>query len=274
MHSLMNHLFPTFIFLFYLIIFLVLSRTVFRFKLKLNRSAQETATGIVGSIGSLYSIFLGFIVYILWSNYQKTYEFVTTEAAQLYIIAESSRAFPPEIQKNIRESLSAYISSILNEDIVAMSRGEEAQATQRAGEEIFKVLLQYHPKASVSTFYHSAVFALNKALETRTFRVNMLKTAIPLAWYIIIFLGAFFIIGIYSLESSLQGHPFLYILCIFLAIYMTAITVLSFPFSGYVKILDMPFHRVYKAIYNLPPESGNVISGKSVKNIKWDANYF
>ncbi|CAM2740696.1 Uncharacterised protein [Legionella steigerwaltii] len=258
MHSLMNHCFPTFIFAFYLIIFLLLSKVVFHFKYKLSKNTQETAMGIVGTIGAFYSIFLGFVVYILWSNYQKTYEFVNTEASELYIISQSSRAFPPEIQHNIMKNLTQYIASILNDDLVAMSLGEEEQITEDVGDKLYRVLLQYKPKASVSIFYHNAVSSLNQAIQYRNFRLNMLKPAIPIAWYIIIFLGAFFIIGIYSLESSLQGHPFLYILCIFLGIYMTAITVLSFPFSGWVKVSDIPFHRVYKALNNVPVQSSGV----------------
>ncbi|KTC82473.1 DUF4239 domain-containing protein [Legionella cherrii] len=266
MHSLMNHCFPTYIFLFYLIIFLFLSKVVFRFKRKLTKNAEDTAMDIVGSIGAFYSIFLGFVIYILWTNYQKTYELVNTEASQLFITAQSARAFPPEIQQKVITNLGLYISSIVNDDLVAMSLGEEGKTTQELGDKLYRILLHYQPKASVANFYQSAVSAWNQATQYRDFRLNMLNPAIPIAWYIIIFLGAFFIIGIYSLESSLQGHPFLYILCIFLAIYMTAITVLSFPYSGWVKVSDVPFNRLYKTLNNLPIQSSIKIGEGSKSN--------
>ncbi len=226
---------------------------VFHFRVKSFKNQQEvkTAMEVVRSIVSFYSIFLGFIVYILWSNHQKSAEFVTTEATKLYIIGESSRAFPPETQRSIVHHLTQYISSILNDELVAMSRGHEGQKTQEARDKLYDELLKFKPTDSVSIYYRNALSSFNQAIEYRNFRLNMLYAGIPAAWYIILFLGAFFIIGIYSMESNLKGHPFLTILSIFLAIYMTAITVLSFPFSGFFKISDMPLKKVFKELNNM-----------------------
>ncbi|KTD05537.1 DUF4239 domain-containing protein [Fluoribacter gormanii] len=257
LYSLMNNCFPTFIFLFYLLVFFFLSRTVshYRYKISKNKQDVETAMDVVGSISSFYSIFLGFIVYILWSNHQKSAEFVTTEATQLYIIGESSRAFPPEVHQSIVHNLTQYISSILNDELVAMSRGHEGKRTQEASDGLYDALLNYKPTDLVSTYYNNAVSSFNQAIEYRNFRLNMLYSQIPTAWYLIIFIGAFFIIGIYSLETNLKGHLFLIILCIFLAIYMTAITVLSFPFSGFFKVSDKPLKKVYMELGDMSIKS-------------------
>ncbi|WP_454782837.1 bestrophin-like domain [Legionella sp. WA2022007384] len=212
LYSLINNCFPTFIFLFYLLVFAFFSRIVSHYRYK-----------------------------------QKSVEFVTTEAIQLYIIGESSRAFSPEAHQGIVHNLTQYISSILNDELVAMSRGHECQKTQEASDKLYDELLKFKPAGPVSTYYNNAVSSLNQAIEYRNFRLNMLHSPIPTAWYLIIFMGAFFIIGIYSLETNLKGHLFLIILCIFLAIYMTTITVLSFPFSGFLKF---QMYRLKKFLRN------------------------
>ncbi|WP_454786018.1 bestrophin-like domain [Legionella sp. WA2024007413] len=254
LYALINNCFPTF-----LLVFFLLSHTVshYRYKISKNKQDVETAMDVVGSISSFYSIFLGFIVYILWSNHQKSAEFVTAEATQLYIIGESSRAFPPEVHQGIVNNLTQYISSILNDELEAMSRGQEGKKTQEASDRLDDEPLKFKPSDIVSTYYNNAVSSFNQAIENRNFRLNMLYSQIPTAWYLIIFIGAFFIIGIYSLETTSKGHLFLIILCIFLAIYMTAITVLSFPFSGFFKVSDVPLKKVFTELNTMSIQLNN-----------------
>ncbi|CEG55538.1 bestrophin-like domain [Legionella fallonii] len=249
-HSLINHCFPTLIFLFYLIVFFSLSRIVFHFKHKTskNRKDEKTARAIVGSINSFYSIFLGFAVYILWSNYQKSNELIAAEATKLYVISESAKAFPAKVQQNIMQHLTQYVSSILNDELVAMSLGNESPRTQDATDQLYAILLQFKPESSISTYYNNTITSLNQAVEFRNLRLTMLHTGIPVAWYIIIFVGAFLVVGIYALETDFKGRHFLAILCIFLASYMTAITVLSFPFSGFTKVSDKPLQKMFNRL--------------------------
>ncbi len=250
MHGLINHCFPTFIFLFYLIMFFSLSRVISRFKHKIsgNKEDVKTARAIVGSINSFYSIFLGFVVYILWSNYQKSSELIATEATKLYVIGESAKAFPSEVQQNIIQHLTQYTSSILNDELGAMSLGNESRRTQDASDQLYATLLQFKPDSSIATYYNNTITALNQAVEYRNLRLTMLHAGIPVAWYIIIFLGAFLVVGSYALETDFKGRHFLAILCIFLAFYMTAITVLSFPFSGFAKVSDKPLQKVFNRL--------------------------
>ncbi len=249
-HSFINHCFPTFIFFFYLMVFFSLSRVTSHLKHKVSKNKEDmnTARAIVGSINSFYSIFLGFVVYILWSNYQKSSELIATEATKLYVISESAKAFPSEAQKNIIQHLTQYTSSILNDELGSMSLGKDSPRTQDASDQLYAALLQFKPDSSISTYYNNTINALNQAVEYRNLRLTMLHAGVPIAWYIIIFLGAFLVIGSYALETDFKGRHFLAILCIFLAFYMTAITVLSFPFSGFAKVSDKPIQKVFNRL--------------------------
>lgn len=212
----------------------------------INGKDAQAANTVVTSISAFYSIFLGFIIYILWSNYQNSSVIITTEASKLSIVKESAKAFPPIHYQNIIQGLTLYVSSILDDELIAMSTGNASPNTQENINNLYDLFLKFRPTGSTSIetiYYTNAVSALNQAIEYRNFRLNMLHIVIPVNWYLIVFFGAFLIIGIYSQTYANVRH-FLVVLCVFLAFYTTAITTLSFPFSGVVKVSDEPYRKV------------------------------
>ncbi|CDZ78662.1 hypothetical protein BN59_02974 [Legionella massiliensis] len=259
--SLMNHIFPPFVFLLYLFLLLATSKIFRRVKhKKTNKEEVQTARAVVGSISSLYSIFLGFVLFILWNNYQKVNEYISSEASKLYVINESINGFPAETQKILRQNLSSYVASVLNVELLAMSTRNESPDTQQMYNNLYSSFHKTKPQDPVAfVYYGNAVSALNQLIEIRNNRVNMLDVLIPKAWYVIIFLGAVLIVLIYSLETDLKGKHFLLVLSAFLSCFLTAVTVLSFPFSGYGEVSNKPLVKVFNIIENSQNSMENLV---------------
>lgn len=245
--SLINNVAPPIIYLIYFVILWFISWLFLHLSQKKIQDKEEnqTARVVVGSISALYSIFLGFVMYILWNNYHRVTEFINAEASKLYVINESIKEFPPETQKIIRENLSLYVDSVLHLELPAMSRGIESPETQKISNNLYSSLQKIRPKDRVGYIYlNHSVTALNQVVEFRNNRLNMMYVSIPKAWYAIVFVGSFLIISIYSLETDQKGRHFLLILSAFLACFLTAVTILSYPFSGYTKVSDKPLVKV------------------------------
>lgn len=260
LRSIVEHAHPSLIFFSWACIFAVTSSLFFYLKARFykDEANQDIARLIVNIITSFYSIFLGFVIFILWTDYTNARTVVIDETTKLYIIWKSSMDFPPTTAQTVQNDLSQYISIVINQEWPAMAQGHASPQAEKAANQLYTSLLHYRPETAISqSFSDKAVSALNEAIEYRNHRISMLDIAIPTAWYVMIILGAFFIIIIsIFLCPSCRTHYFMHmLLCLFLGFYLTAATVLKYPFSGFITVSNMPFSKL---LHNIQDYSVNV----------------
>lgn len=179
------------------------------------------------------------------------------ETTKLYVLFESSKDFPPQVAQTIHHDLVNYISIVLNDEWPAMREGKENLKGHQAINKLYNDLINYRPEDSVSRiYYQEALLALNAAIEDRNHRLNMLNLSIPTAWYIMIFLGAFSVIimGIYIIRDNFINFLMHLFLCVFLAFYVAAVTVVSYPFSGVISVTNEPFKKLLFHIQSDPTD--------------------
>ncbi|KTC86732.1 DUF4239 domain-containing protein [Legionella brunensis] len=247
MRTIVDNVPPPFVFLFIALIFIGASWFIFFLKKKSIQDTKPPSGLLAGILSGFYSIFLGFIIYLLWSDYQDARLVVVDETTKLYVISESSKDFPPQVSKQIKEDLINYISIVTHEEWHAMRTGDESFKAHKAIDKIYDTLLKYRPDNSVSLlFYDKALTSLNAAIEDRSHRINMLNVAIPVAWYFVIFFGAFalLVMSIFLLKDTFINVIMHLLFCIFLAFYVTAVIVLSFPFSGMISVSNEPLKKL------------------------------
>ncbi|CEK10635.1 bestrophin-like domain [Legionella hackeliae] len=255
MRLLVDNILPPYVFLIVAIIFLATSWYIFSLKRRLPplRDSQRISSLLVGILSGFYSIFLGFIIYLLWNDYQDARKLVVEETTKLYVLSESTKDFPPQVFATIEKDLTDYITLVNNEEWSSMRDGREHLKAQLAIDKLYSDLISYRPKDSITQlYYQQALIALNQAIEYRNHRINLLNLAIPNAWYMMIFIGAFSILtmSIFLIKDTLINTIMHIFLCIFLAFYVTAVTVLSYPFSGVVSISNEPFEKLLHLIEN------------------------
>ena len=134
-----------------------------------------------------------------------------------------------------------------------MAQGHDSLKAEKTVGHLYKNLLNYRPETTMSqSFYDKAVSALNEAIEYRNHRLSMLDISIPTAWYVMIVIGAFFIIIMsIFLCTTCKIHYFMHtLLCLFLGFYLTATTILKYPFSGFLTVSNQPFVKLLHSIQN------------------------
>ena len=186
--------------------------------------------------------------------------FFVNETTQLYFVSENIKAFTPTVAKTLNDQLSQYISFILNDEWAAMGTNRKSQKTQNEIERLYKTLLNYRPTDSTPLmYYEKAISSLESALSYRHERLHMTHVEIPIAWYVMIFLSAIITACVFSFEND-SGRSYMHILLyVLLGFYLTAITILSYPFSGYATVSPQPFYDLLHTINgNYPPISGKL----------------
>ncbi|WP_058533881.1 bestrophin-like domain [Legionella saoudiensis] len=208
-------------------------------KRKANDHLDEVASISLGTINGAYSIVLGFILFLVWNNYQTAMGLVVDEGSKLGVIKESSRALPPNVANKIQTGTELYIKQVMENEWPAMAQGKSSPQVSQTLSALYTSMQQYVPDNSATqAFYNSILSALNEVKEKRNHRLSMLSSPIPTAWYVFIFIAAFITIFLNSLtlrQSALQLTTHI-LLVLVISFFITAITALSYPFSGFISV--------------------------------------
>ena len=200
---------------------------------------DEVASISLGTINGAYSIILGFILFLVWGNFQTAMQVAVEEGSKLTVIWESSRAFPPAVTQKIQNAVEQYVNEVTQLEWPAMAMGNDSPQVTKALGNMYALMQSYTPETFVTqTFYRNMTNALNEVVEKRNHRLSMLDSAIPVAWYIFVFVVAFVIILLNSLilrRSVLQLYTHI-LLVLVISFFLTAIVALSYPFSGYISV--------------------------------------
>ncbi|VEG92463.1 bestrophin-like domain [Legionella spiritensis] len=253
LRSIVSHVYPPFIFLFWITVFLTLSNVVFKYRhASLHIATDMHGTRmVVNIIGALFSIFLGFVVYISWTNYKEATQLVGQEATKIYTVWENSKGFPEPVFHKISDQMQQYVSSLMNDEWSSMKKGRASPATQKAQSTVYAAFLNYRPSDMYSqNYYNRAMSSLDQASELRNQRLNMLNIIIPSAWYVIVLIGAstIIIVSVFMLENNILGYGIQTLLCLFLSFYLTSIVILSHPLSGIISISNQPYKELLHKI--------------------------
>ncbi|MCL9682605.1 DUF4239 domain-containing protein [Legionella maioricensis] len=200
---------------------------------------DEVASISLGTINGAYSIILGFILFLVWGNFQTAMQIAVDEGSKLSIIWESSRALPPAAAQKIQNIVEQYANEVTELEWPAMAVGEDSPQVTKTLGDMYVLLQSFSPETVVAqTFYRNMASALNGVVEKRNHRLSMLESSIPTAWYLFVFVVACVIILLNSLilrRSLLQLYTHI-LLVLVISFFITAIVALSYPFSGYISV--------------------------------------
>lgn len=247
--TMVTHLYPPVIFLIWVCLFYFSSRILFHFKKQDLHIIEETpgVRQIFTVLGALLSIFLGFILFIVWNGYEKANQIAIDETTKLHVLWESTSIFPQPVARDLDSKMTDYVSSILDHEWNAMAHGKSSPETQAASDELYDAFKKYSPEGSYfQTYYSVALNSLNEAVEQRNKRLNMLHVIIPVTWYLMMIFGALAIciITIFLLEQNPIAQFIHITICIFMAFYLNAILVLSYPYSGIISVSNEPYKQL------------------------------
>ena len=93
---------------------------------------EEVAGFLIGVVGVFYAVLLGFVILVVWNNYEDVKARVTQAANQLGDMFHLSEGLPDPVQTRLRVAMAAYGERAIAEEWGAMEHGERGPRTEQA----------------------------------------------------------------------------------------------------------------------------------------------
>src|SRR5258708_1298577 len=97
----------------------------------------DVGGAIFNGVVAVYAILLGFILVLVWQQYQNTGSRIQQEASKAFNIYRSSHALPDSSGQELRTAVSTYIRSVCHDEWPAMEHDSASATTQQLYQNIW-----------------------------------------------------------------------------------------------------------------------------------------
>lgn len=191
------------------------------------------------------AILIAFTIIVLWQTYTTTAQYVSQEASELAKIIIDSHSFPPKQQNVIVTGVKNYIKLVREEEWRFMRVGERSVKTQQVFEDLYFLLSSISFNNEIEKmYYHEILTNLNRLLEARRFRLERVESNIPAILLSVIVISSLSLVGLLAILKETKNtvsNGLVYLIACILALYLSLILLLDYPFSGEIAVSSKPF---------------------------------
>lgn len=209
---------------------------------------NDVAGFLIAVVGVVYAVTLAFIVIVTWEQFRDARDRVDTEAGSVRSLYRDSRSLPEPARTQLGQQAIRYAEEVAGPEWKAMDDGGSSDAVFGLISGMFDTLGGVTTTTPTQeTFLADALVRLNQVAQDRAGRITQAREGqVSILWAAII-IGGVVTVGFALLFGvSDQRLHYLMVGCFaaVLAVQILVILVLSFPFSGDVKVTPAPFERV------------------------------
>jgi hypothetical protein len=150
------------------------------------------------TVGAIYSVLLAFIVYVVWGQYNDLRVYIEREATALVDLHRTATGLPMAARQAIQSGLREYLDAVLRDEWIAMGKHDET-AIEGVGHRLDQVWLAIHrcQPAGIcqELMYGETLSRFNDVTDLRTNRLTSARFRIPLSMKILLYTGAFILVG-------------------------------------------------------------------------------
>jgi uncharacterized protein DUF4239 len=161
-------------------------------------SSSDAVGNYLQTVGGIYAVLLAFIVYVVWGQFNDARTYVDREATALVDLHRIASGLPPKTRIEIQRELRGYVDAVLADEWRAMAKGDEV-TMERIGERLEHVWVAIHSCEPCSEcqnmIYGEVLSRFNDLSDVRTSRLSSSRARIPIAMKILLYAGAFIMIG-------------------------------------------------------------------------------
>jgi hypothetical protein len=172
----------------------------------------EASNDVVGNylqtLGSIYAVLLAFVVFVVWQQFNDARAGVEREASEICDLFRTGLGLPDGPRRALQEQLVIYVEAVLGREWKAMSHGSTNGEIEKVGallDGVFQALISFEPGSECQKYLHGEAFdSFNELSNARTSRLSASRLKIPRALRMLLYLGAFVLVGstwLFSLES-------------------------------------------------------------------------
>jgi hypothetical protein len=211
---------------------------------------SEYAGFIYNAMGIVYSLVFAFVTVLVWQNYNGVSDAITKEASVLNNMYRLYSAFPPEVEKQGRESIRSYTNIVIEEEWPLLKQDQFSIKSYQALLKIEDHVIHLQPQNVGQSNVHQQMLRLaTEAAELRRSRIYNARFALaPPAWIGLISSSLVFLF--FSCLFKLKSTKTHVILIVFLG--LTIVGVMYFlilfihPFLGPMALGPEPLERLLK----------------------------
>ena len=215
--------------------------------------SSDSVGNYLQTVGGIYAVLLAFIVIVVWGQFNDARTFVDREATSLVDLHRIASGLPAATRDLIQKELRAYTDAVLAYEWPAMAKGDET-TIERIGLRLEHVWLAIHSCQPCSecqhTIYGEVLSRFNDLSDVRTSRLSASRARIPSAMRMLVYAGAFIVIG----SMYLMSFDKLWLHATVTAALAGAVSHIIFlivsldnAFGGNLPVEQAPFERARKA---------------------------
>jgi Na+/proline symporter len=209
---------------------------------------HEVAAIIFNAFGLFYGVMVAFVVFVTWSGYSDATKNLEMEANEVADIFHSTEAFPEPARGVIRQGLIDYATSVYNDELKRMSKGEIGLHSTSAMPRLLTAFYQIDEKTMPNReLYAETLKRLNTLAEYRRLRIFAGNDTVPSAIWLVLLVGGVFTVS-YTFFFGMKNIRAQYLITTTLTVTITLILfliyVLDHPFTGTSKVSAEPLKQV------------------------------
>ena len=162
------------------------------------RSSMDGVGNYLQTLGGIYAVLLAFVVFVVWSQYNDARGFVDRESAAIVDLHRTASGLPMASRVELQRQLRAYVDAVITDEWRAMTEGDETTIERVGGllDEAWVAIHRCRPADDTQqTVYGEVLSRFNELSDLRTNRLTASRQRIPLVMRMLLYLGAFIVIG-------------------------------------------------------------------------------
>ncbi len=223
---------------------------------QLRRQHNDLIGWHISVLGSTYAVILGFMLFAVWTNFERADANAEDEANCLVNAVRSSRGLPLGQRAHILELGRQYVNVMLTEEWPAMGRRELSPASASIVRQLWATLGATEiSKAAEQTSLDRTLGELARMTEYRRLRELQVDAHLPGVLWLVLLLGALVTIMSACLfgASNFRLHLIeVIMLALMISSVLIAIADINHPFQGAVHVDSAGFERARITLSDIP----------------------
>jgi len=238
--------------------FLIVHRFI---PVKIRQIHNDVAGFVFATVGVAYGVLLGFLVLVVWVQFDKVQDNVDNESSVTLLLASNINAYPDQQKSRLmKEALLEYARLALEEHEQVVTRIRVAanyhadihSSVEKLSSILEKALEQGHRDATLD----SAILAnLDELVKYRHLRLQAAERALPSAIWLAVVAGAMITIAftfLFGTENVWAHITMISMLAALIAIVIYVVIEVEYPFLGYTVVAPPEGYRILLANVHSP----------------------
>ena len=206
---------------------------------RVREGHNEVIAPVFGAAATLYAVLLGFLVVLVWQQYDNAKANVNDEASTLSTIYRISNGMPDDEQKQVRTTLRAYATAVVEKEWEVQVNGQAAPEARKAVGDLYRTFRTLSPEVAASPINAEFARQVSAVAVDRNKRTLASQDALPSALWAGLFVGELLVLALTFLlymERRLMHILVSAGFATFIGILLVVTIMLDHPFYGQLAL--------------------------------------